>query len=113
MQEVNITREKLHSDLHKLRMLLIAQTLICIVYVTIILGAPVFWSVLEHDFQSNWLVWGFNLMGACIFIRYNGKYLPIDKKEKSKYTFLILSSGIIGMWLWLPSRSEINKMIEK
>jgi hypothetical protein len=39
--------------------------------------------------------------------------MPIREKTKTNNTFMMLLLGIIGMWLWIPNKREINKLPEK
>jgi len=39
--------------------------------------------------------------------------MPLQKKTKTNNTFMILFLGIIGMWLRLHNKCEINKLFEK
>ena len=66
------------------------------------------WNKLDSNFKLIWLIGGLNLIVVGIFIWFNWKKLPIKKKEKINNTLMILFLGIIGMWLWIPNKGEIN-----
>lgn len=113
MTELKTTKENFKSDLKKLRILLIVLTLIQIGYVIVIFADTKLWAKLDFEYKANWLTWGLNLIVSGIFLWFNWKKMPIKKKTKTNNTFMILFLGIIGMWLWIPNKREINKLIEK
>ena len=113
MNESKSAPENLKSDLKKLRILLVILTLLQIGYLIIVFTDTKLWAKLDFDYKANWLIMGLNLIVAGIFIWFNWKKMPIERKSKTNNTFMILFLGIIGMWLWIPNRSEINKLTEK
>lgn len=113
MTELQNIKENFKSDLKKLRILLIILTLIQIGYIIIIFTDTKLWIKLDIDHKANWLIWTLNLIVAGIFIWFNWTKMPTDKKTKTNNTFMILFLGIIGMWLWIPNKREINKLAEK
>lgn len=113
MTELQNIKENFKSDLKKLRILLIILTLIQIGYIIIIFTDTKLWIKLDIDYKANWLIWTLNLIVAGIFIWFNWTKMPTDKKTKTNNTFMILFLGIIGMWLWIPNKREINKLAEK
>ncbi|MFL1013695.1 hypothetical protein [Flavisericum labens] len=113
MIELQIIKENFKSDLKKLRILLIILTLIQIGYMIIIFADTKLWIKLDFDYKANWLIWGLNFIVAGIFLWFNWTRMPIKKATKTNNTFMILFLGIIGMWLWIPNKSEINKLTEK
>ena len=112
MTELKSDSEKLKSDLKKLRILLIILTLIQVGYLIIVFTDTKLWTKLDFDYKANWMIWGMNLFVAGIFIWYNWKKMPIERNTKTNNTFMILFLGIIGMWLWMPSKKEMNKLIK-
>ena len=113
MTELRTIKENFTSDLKKLRILLIILTLIQIGYMIIIFADTKLWIKLDYDYKANWLILGLNLIVAGTFIWFNWTKMPIEKKTKTDNTFLILFLGIIGMWLWIPNKREINELTEK
>jgi len=110
MTELQSIKEKFKSDLKKLRILLIILTLIQIGYMIIIFADTKLWIKLDFDYKANWLIWGLNLIVVGIFLWFNWTRMPIKKKAKTNNTLMILFLGIIGMWLWIPNKREINKL---
>ncbi|MDV7140414.1 hypothetical protein R3X28_16095 [Maribacter sp. TH_r10] len=102
----------LKSDLKKLRVLLIILTLFHFVYLIVVFTDPKLWLKLDYDYKANWLILGLHLIVAGIFIWFNWKKMPIPRKTKSNNTFLILFLGIIGMWLWIPNKREMKKLLK-
>ena len=113
MTELQSDSENLKSDLKKLRILLIILTLIQVGYLIIRFIDAKFSIILDLHYKANYLIWGFHYFAVGIFIWYNWKKMPIQKKTKTNNTFMILFLGIIGMWLWIPNKREINKLIGK
>lgn len=97
------------SDIKKLRSLLIVLTLIQIGYIIVIFMSPKLLVKLNLDYKVNWLIFGLHYLTAGIFIWFNWNKMPITKKAKTNYTVMILLLGIIGMWLWIPNKQEVNK----
>ncbi|WP_034923444.1 hypothetical protein [Gillisia sp. CAL575] len=113
MNELQSLNENFKTDLKKLRILLIILTLIQVGYMIIIFTNTKLWVKLDFDYNANWLIWGLNLIVAGIFVWFNWTRMPIKKNTKTSNTFMILFLGIIGMWLWIPNKREINKLTEK
>ncbi|MEO2051497.1 MAG: hypothetical protein ABGX00_07000 [Allomuricauda sp.] len=113
MAELQSIKENFKSDLKKLRILLIILTLIQIGYLIIIFTDSKLWIKLDFDYKANWVIFGLTLIVYGIFIWFNWTRMPIEKKKKTNNTFMILFLGIVGMWLWIPNRREINKLTEK
>jgi hypothetical protein len=113
MAEFKVTKEKFKSDLVKLQNLLIVLTVIQVIYLSIMFTDTKLWVKLNFDYKAGWLILILNLIITGIFIWFNWTKMPIEKKTKTNNTFLILFLGIIGMWLWIPSKPEINRLIEK
>ncbi len=113
MMKKQINPEKFKSDLKKLRVLLILLTSIVAVYL-IIIFADFRWSTNpDFAFKAQWYIWIFHNLILALFIWFNWKRMPIDKKHKTNNTFMLLFLGVIGMWLWLPNKGEVNKLVEK
>lgn len=112
MTESQTDTKNLKSDLIKLRILLITLTLIQIGYMIIIFTNSYLWFKLDYEYKANWLIFGLNFIVSGIFIWYNWTKLPIENKTKTNNTFMILFLGIIGMWLWIPNKNELEKLIE-
>lgn len=113
MTELQPDSRHLKSDLKKLRILLTLLTLFEIGYMIIVFTDTKLWMKLDFDYKVNWIFWGFHFIVTGIFIWYIRKKMPVEKKVKNHYTFLILFLGIIGMWLWLPNKQELNELTEK
>lgn len=113
MTKLHSDTDKLKTGLKKLQILLIILTLIQIGYMIIIFTDTKLWTKLDFDYKANWLIGGLNLIISGIFIWFNWKKMPISRKSKTNNTFMILFLGIIGMWLWIPNKREINKLTIK
>lgn len=110
MTELQAIKESFKSDLKKLRILLITLTIIQIGYMIIVFADSKLWIKLDFDYKAILLFWALNLVVAGIFLWFNWTRMPIRKKTKINNTFMILFLGIIGMWLWIPNKREINKL---
>ena len=109
MNEIQTDTKNLCSDIHKLRILLIILTLSQVGYILTIFMNSVLWIKLNSDYKVNWIIGVFNFLVVGLFLWYNWKRLPVEKKKKSENTWMILFLGIIGMWLWIPNKNEITK----
>lgn len=110
MTELQAIKENFKSDLKKLRILLVTLTIIQIGYMIIVFADSKLWIKLDFDYKAILLFWALNLVVAGIFLWFNWTRMPIRKKTKINNTFMILFLGIIGMWLWIPNKREINKL---
>lgn len=97
-------------QIKNLKLLLIVLTIVQLTYFSYLL----LYSETDHElifnFPLKWIIAFLNYMVAGIFLWYNWKKLPIQKKKKLDNMWMILFLGIIGMWLWIPNKSEINEM---
>jgi len=82
MTELQSGTENLKSDLKKLRILLIILTLIQFTYMLITFTDAKLWIKLDFEYKVNWLIWGLHLIVVGIFIWFNWKKMPIEKKQK-------------------------------
>lgn len=107
-----ITRH-FENDIKKLRILIIVISILQIGYLIIMFTNPTLWGVLDLTYHVNWILWGLmlSLSGFCIW--FNWTKMPIEKKKKTENTFLILLLGIIGLWIWLPNKTELKNLTDK
>lgn len=113
MNELLPENQTLKSDFRKLRIILIVLTIIQISYFTTTFSQNELWLRLYSGYHSDILIWSLNLVVAGIFVWYDWMKLPTNRRNKINNTFMILFLGIIGMWLWLPNRREIEKLTEQ
>lgn len=109
----NHIEEVSESEITNLRILLIALTLIQLAYLVFMFADHETYIKLIFKFHLDWIFAIINYIVAGIFLWYNWKKLPIEKKKKTDSTLMILFLGIIGMWLWIPNKAEIKKMNKK
>lgn len=122
MTELQSDSEKQKSDFKKLRILLIILTLIELVYFLLIFSNGTYWfNSSEKNIHniiiwilsfiaSGFFIWFFHLLVMGIIIWYNWKKMPIGRKKKIDNTLMILFLGLIGMWLWIPNKTELNNL---
>tara|TARA_Y100000766_G_C18786494_1_gene545996 strand:+ start:145 stop:501 length:357 start_codon:yes stop_codon:yes gene_type:complete len=101
------------SEIANLRVLLVILTVIQLAYLIFIFTDYKIDFKLILNINLSWIVAIINYIVAGIFLWYNWKKLPIEKKKKKDSTWMILSLGVIGMWLWIPNKTEIKKMNKK
>lgn len=104
--------DSLRSDIKKLRLLLILLTIIEVSILCLILFDGKV-HLYTEPYGLYKIIWVWDLIVKAIFIWYNWQRLPIERKKKYDNTWMILFLGIIGMWLWMPNKEEINKMMAK
>ena len=102
--------DKLKSDVKKLKSLLIPLTVAQVIYMLVTFTNPQLWMKLDFDYNLNWIIGIVHIAVVATFIWYDWKKMPDNESQKMKNTFLILLLGIIGMWLWLPNKTEIDKL---
>ncbi len=112
MTNLQIDKFKLISDVRKLRIALVGLTIVQVAYVILIFSPGNLYAILYFDYKINWIMRILHLLIAAIFILYNWKWLPIEKKKKKDNTWMILFLGVIGMWLWIPTKTELHVLIE-
>lgn len=102
---------KIKSDLKKLKSILIILSILQGCYLLIFsLNIPLS-AYLDNNYKLDLFVKGFNILTRILFIWYIWKCYPITKKKRSNNTWMIIFLGIIGMWLWMPSKNEVNKLV--
>ncbi len=105
---------KLKRDVLIFKILLIIMTFfqVAVILLNIFYSQLIF--NLDRDYYFSTIL-GFSLLSLIgIFIWYNWKKLPIERKKKVNNTWMldllgVFGFGIIGMWLWLPNKREIKK----
>lgn len=102
--------DKLKSDLKRLKIALIILTVVQIVYFGITFWDAQLWITLDFVYKANYIIGFFHLVVAVIFVWFNWKKMPVDRRQKRDNTYMILLLGIIGMWLWLPNEEQIDKL---
>lgn len=101
------------SDLKKLRALLIVLTFIYLGYFVIMMTDGALWTKLDLEYKAPWIIGGLSLTCSGVFIWFNWKRMPLEKQVKINNTFMLIFLGIIGMWLWMPDKNEIDKLSQK
>ena len=101
------------SEIANLKVLLIILTVIQLAYLIFMFTDHETDVKLILDVNLNWIVAIINYLVASILLWYNWKKLPIERKKKKDGTWMILSLGVKGMWLWIPNKAEIKKINEK
>lgn len=107
---MNPTLEVLKSEIKKLRFLLIALTVLQLGYLMLSFYNPQLHMHLVFNYYANWIIGILHWIVAGVFIWYNWNRWPVDRKKKKNNTWMILFVGIIGMWLWLPTKNELDRL---
>ena len=101
------------TEISRLRIALIILTIVQAVFIILMFTDLDTYFKLIYDNYSKWILASMNFSVAAIILWYNWTRLPIDKKKRIDNTWLILLLGVIGMWLWIPNKEEIEKMNQK
>lgn len=104
------TKEQLAATIAKLRILLIVLTTLQAAYLTIFFTNVKLSNTLDINYHANKIIWLLNVFTAATFIWFNWKKLPIEKNKKTNNTLMIIFLGLIGMWLFIPNKRELDKM---
>lgn len=109
---MNKTNERIKSDVKKLRFSLSLLTILILIYL-------LSWFTIEYHGIHPLILIGLlsvlsiiHLILYIIFIYYVSIKYPTDQKSRMNNTLMIIFLGIIGMWLWLPSEKEIDRLSE-
>lgn len=113
MNELKILTATLKSDLKKMKILLTVLTIVEVCYFGSSFIGLKTTVVLDLKYQAIWIIWFFHYLTVGIFIWYTWKKMPLAKKAKIHNTIMVLFLGIIGMWLWFPSKKELSKLQEQ
>ena len=105
------------KDILILKILLSILTVLQIAALYIMFSDTAMSLKLNEDFHLNILLTTYSWILTAVFIWYNWKKLPIDKKKKKDKTWMlallgIAGLGIIGMWLWLPNKKELDSYLK-
>ncbi|MCX2837692.1 hypothetical protein OQ279_05955 [Salinimicrobium sp. MT39] len=118
--------DKFRSDIRRFRIGLIVLTALYLGFIGIILiGGFIF--ILKNQITDSGLItlWFtaiffggiilsiYQLIYSYRFRSFERKYIPVSKKKNNDNFKMSIFTGIIGLWLWLPNKKEIKKIIEK
>ena len=97
------------KEIEQLRIVLIVFTPIQIAYFILLVTTP---PPTETTGYSNPMILFTVLQFAVVglFIWYIHAKMPTSEKSKTNSTLMIFFLGIIGMWLWIPSKAELRKL---
>lgn len=111
--KTDIKPEILIRDIRILRIILITYTSSIIIFIVSMFINDEFFNYIFNSPLNIFPIIIINFVVVGIFKWYNWYTLPISQKEKKENQSMMFWTGIIGMWLWLPNKKEIKKMIEK
>jgi hypothetical protein len=105
--------EKMKSDLNKLKFFLIVITVLELVVVFgAIWNSPPFINEILSYNQILGVFAFCHFFGIALFSWYIWKKHPVKKSKKRNDILMILFLGIIGMWLWMPNKTQLSKILE-
>lgn len=116
---------KLKSDIRKFRISLIVLTALHLAFILIIVGSIVIivkHGLIDVGIISLWIflivvgsiiLWVFQMIFTFVVMKYERNNMPIDRKKNNDNIQMVMFTGIIGLWLWLPNKKEINHIIKK
>ena len=114
---------RLKSDLKKIRIGLIILTIMQLTYITLIIvsfALIVKYSVLDMNIIWLWIflifagaatLWIIQVIFTFIIMKYERKNMPVSNKKRYDNIVMIMFTGIIGLWLWLPNKDEVEQLI--
>ncbi len=100
--------EKLKYDLKNLKRLLIFHTVIYVSLIFYVVAQNYPEIALDNNMYQS-LVW-LNLLVICYFIWFIWAKMPSSQIEKIRGSLLIFFLGILGMWIWFPTKRKIDKL---
>lgn len=116
---------KFKSDIKKFRILLIILTIIHLAFILLFIGGfdlivnygildiAVIWLWIFSTVAGAVILWIFRTIFTFIVMRYEGKHMLITPKKNFDNILMILFTGIIGLWLWIPNKKEVDQIIKK
>lgn len=108
----NIYIEPFRAEIKRLKIALTILTFLKVVYFFVsVFGPHDVWIKIYFKYHANWIIAFLHLLVLGLFLWYNWKKLPITKKEKTNNTWMLVFLDIIGMWLWVPNKKEIDNLI--
>jgi hypothetical protein len=103
--------EKLKYDLKNLKRLLIFHTVIYVSLIFYVVAQNYPEIALDNNMYQS-LVW-LNLLVICYFIWFIWTKMPTSQIDKIRGSLLIFFLGILGMWIWFPSKRKIDKLFSE
>lgn len=91
--------------------MLIVLTITVVSFLILVFFFSKVWIKLDNKYNIINLVQILHALITGIFIWYIWKKMPVKKKTKINDTLMVLFLGVIGMWIWLPNKKELNKLI--
>lgn len=116
---------KLKSDLRKFRIATIILTLLNVLFFLLIIGGFAFIvknKILDAGIislgifliiLSSIILGVVQMIFVFIIMKYERKHLSISRAKTLDNFQMIMFTGIIGLWLWLPNKNEIDEMINR
>lgn len=68
------------------------------------------WLELSREYSINTYLSWLYLWTLAIVLLFTWKVFPWSQNKRVSSTLMILFLNLIGLWLWLPSKKEIEKM---
>ena len=103
--------EKIKSDISKLKVFLILLTTFTLTFFFGFFMDFTPWINENLSYNQSLMIFGLiHYLGIAIFVWFIWKKYPSEDKKKTNDIVMILFTGIIGMWLWLPNEKELNKL---
>lgn len=98
------------SEILWLKRGLLVLTSLYFIYFAMIFYEPQPTSFLGNRMFPIWSFTGLNYSFSAVVLWYNWKRFPLERKKKLENTWMILLLGIIGLWLWMPTKKEVESM---
>ena len=104
-------KDQLIAHIGKLRVFLIAHTLIVLGSIGVYMFAPMF--VLNNFrslifFSALFMIYRLSVIGYVIWF-IQTKY-PEPKSRRNNDSWMIFFLGFVGMWLWIPNKERIEQL---
>ena len=120
-----INPKKFKSDIRKFRISLIILTILYLSYILLIIGGFILIvknGLVDIGLVLIWILliicggiilWICGMIFTFIIMKYERKNMKISKDKNSDNFKMIMFTSIIGYWLWLPNKKEIEQLIQK
>jgi hypothetical protein len=94
----------------RLKIILIVFTTIKLGYISLIfIDSNLFFNLIEF-YSFNIILLVLHTIVVNLFLKFLWKDYPENKKYKTNKTSMILFLGLIGLWIWLSNKKELENL---
>lgn len=92
--------------------MLIILTIIVVSFLILVFFFSELWIQLDNEYSINTLVHFLHTLVSVIFTWFIWKKITDEQDSKNNNILMVLFLGIIGMWIWLLNKREVNDLVD-